>query len=113
MFEEWMDGWTHLFRILEDGDKFVRTIFPNLLKPRTKYLLKNISNHHQNNIILELEPLIFHIFFGIIFLRYVYKKSFIVFHQNYSKSHFSFMHCAGDISTSRDSEAKFSKNQVH
>jgi len=58
-FEEWMDGWTHLMRILEGGDKFVKTIFLHLLKSRTKYLLKNIRNHHQNNMVLELEPFIF------------------------------------------------------
>jgi len=57
--EEWMDGWTHLMRILEGGDKFVKTIFLHLLKSRTKYLLKNIRNHHQNNMVLELEPFIF------------------------------------------------------
>lgn len=59
VFEEWMEEWTHLMRILEGGDKLRETTFLHLLKSRTKYLLKNISNHNQNTIVLELECFIF------------------------------------------------------
>lgn len=39
----------------------LKTIFLNLLKSRTKHLLKNISNHHKNTMVLELARVYSHL----------------------------------------------------